>query len=297
MLKSLPGICFSFCALLLSKNCNVLIADLSLRPEAQALLEKYTTTPRAIFQKTDVTSWPALDAAFKRCLSEFGGYDIICPGAGVYEPHFSNFWYPPGSPESKDTKDGDRYMTMDINVTHPIRMAQLALADFLHPPKDFKMKPADPSNPKRIVMISSIAGQTTGLMTPLYFASKWAISGFTRSLAALDAPLGIRVSAVAPGVVKTPLWTEHPEKLKMVDENAGDKWVTPDECAEAMMKCMVDDSVPGGSVLEIGAGYTRLVGQFNDPGPAGGQGMTVGNAKVLVEEVFGLLGKEDWGRS
>jgi NAD(P)-dependent dehydrogenase (short-subunit alcohol dehydrogenase family) len=62
---------------------------------------------------------------------------------------------------------------------------------------------ASPSNPKRIVLTSSIAGQAYGLPTPLYFASKHAISGFTRSLGALDESLGIRVNAVAP--VRKPL--------------------------------------------------------------------------------------------
>ena len=35
--------------------------------------------------------------AFKTADQEFGGADIVCPGAGVYEPHWTNFWQPPGS--------------------------------------------------------------------------------------------------------------------------------------------------------------------------------------------------------
>ena len=84
------GINFSFTKLLLSKGCNVVIADLALRPEAQALLSQYPSSSssgtKAIFQKTDVTDWAQLDKMFEVAISHFGGADIVCPGAGVYEP-------------------------------------------------------------------------------------------------------------------------------------------------------------------------------------------------------------------
>jgi 3-hydroxybutyrate dehydrogenase len=41
-----------------------------------------------------------------------------------------------------------------------------------------------------------------------YVASKHGISGFVRCLAPLESKLGIRVTAVAPGLTQTPLWTE-----------------------------------------------------------------------------------------
>ena len=81
------GINFCFAQLLLSSGCNVLIADLALRPESEDLINKYSNqSPRARFQRTDVTSWDQLTAMFDTCEKEFGSADIICPGAGVYEP-------------------------------------------------------------------------------------------------------------------------------------------------------------------------------------------------------------------
>jgi NAD(P)-dependent dehydrogenase (short-subunit alcohol dehydrogenase family) len=144
-------------------------------------------------------------------------------------------------------------------------------------------------------LTSSIAGQAYGLPTPLYFASKHAISGFTRSLGALDESLGIRVSAIAPGVVRTPLWTEHPEKLKWINEGE-DTWVTPEETAEQMLRLMEDDELPGGTVLEVGCGNTRLVTAFNDPGP---QGTGHGASKIGegTTDVYNLLNQEGWGKT
>ncbi|KAJ0162768.1 D-beta-hydroxybutyrate dehydrogenase [Colletotrichum tanaceti] len=278
------GINLCFAEILLARGCNVLIADLSLRPEAEALVSKHgdaDSTPRAVFAETDVTSWPALSGMFNTAVAEFGGFDIFCPGAGVYEPHWSSFWHPPGSAESRDGPDGGRYALLDINVAHPIRSTQLAISHWLHPETRTaagdempsaagRASPetgrASPGTPKRIVHISSVAGQVPNFNAPLYAASKFAITGFVRSLARLEETDGIRVNAVAPGVVRTPLWTENPDK--MVNLDAGhDGWVTPHEVAEAMVRCVEQDSLVGGSILEVGKGRTRLVEVFNDAGP------------------------------
>jgi len=83
------GINFSFAKILLSKGCNVVIADLALRPEAEALVSQYPSTSpgaKAVFQRTDVTDWMQLDKMFEVAIAHFGGADIVCPGAGVYEP-------------------------------------------------------------------------------------------------------------------------------------------------------------------------------------------------------------------
>lgn len=288
------GINFEFAAILLSRNCNVVIADLSLRPEAQKLLDTYTHSPRAVFCKTDVTDWTQLSGAFTTALAEFSCLDIVCPGAGVFEPHWSNFWFPPGSAESKDSVDGlGHYATLDINVSHPIRATQLAISEFLNPSGGGTK--VSPSNPKRIVLISSIAGQTAYLTTPLYFASKWAISGFVRSLGDLESTKGIRVNACAPGLIKTPLWTDHPEKMAFVDEGT-DQWATAVEVAEAMMRLLEDPAMVGGTILEVGHEQTRVVPQFDGVGPQG-SGNTVSNLVTKgAQEVYGWLERALWGR-
>lgn len=69
----------------------MLIADLALRPEAQKLIDQYADKkdehPRAVFQKTDVREWAQLEQMFSVAVQEFGSIDIVCPGAGIYDPH------------------------------------------------------------------------------------------------------------------------------------------------------------------------------------------------------------------
>ncbi len=77
-----------------------MIADLTLLPESEDLIKSTPSTEnngntgviegtkkaRAVFQKTDVTDWKQLEAAFERATSEFGALDVVCPGAGIFEP-------------------------------------------------------------------------------------------------------------------------------------------------------------------------------------------------------------------
>ncbi|KAF7503214.1 hypothetical protein GJ744_004191 [Endocarpon pusillum] len=147
------GINFCFARLLLSRGVNVLVADLALRPEAKELIDTHSKdSPRAVYLKTDVTSWLDLSRTFKVAHDEFGGVDIVCPGAGIPEPPSSNFWRPPGQPPSQDDPQSNHYACLDINITHPICVTQLAISYFL------SAKPkVSPTNPKSIIHISSIA--------------------------------------------------------------------------------------------------------------------------------------------
>ena len=67
-----------------------MFADLALRPEAKEIVAKYSSSSRAsakaVFQKTDVRQWQNLEEMFRVAQQTFGGADVVCPGAGVYEP-------------------------------------------------------------------------------------------------------------------------------------------------------------------------------------------------------------------
>lgn len=290
---------------MLEHGANVVFADLALRPEAEAVVKKYQSKPKAVFQKTDVTVWDQLDAMFKAALDNFGQIDIVCPGAGVFEPPFSNFWIPPGTQGSKDTVDGSRYMALDINITHPIRVSQMAISYFLN-----ASPPSSADNPKSIIHIASIAGESAALPFPLYFAAKHAVKAFVKSLADLQDLHGIRVAAVLPGIVKTPLWMDHPEKLKVVKQEGdeADVWVTPEETAETMLALVKDNEIlseaggekipiVGGTCLEVLSKYVRDVPLFNNVGPeaTGKPGAKISDAAKIYTEVAGLL-KPGWGK-
>ncbi len=139
--------------------------------------------------------------------------------------------------------------------------------------------------------ISSVAAQAAVLPVPIYAASKHAVSGFVRSLADLERSLNIRVNAVAPGRVKTSLWTA--DKLAWVDEDADDPWVTTEQVAQTMLDLVTKPENVGGTVLEVGVDGVRSVQELNDPGPQG-RGHSVQNIAGVVKNVYGLI-KENFG--
>ncbi|TVY27587.1 15-hydroxyprostaglandin dehydrogenase [NAD(+)] [Lachnellula hyalina] len=278
------GINFCYAKLLLGKGCNVVIADLMLRPEAQALISEYpleSKGAKAVFQKTDVADWAQLETMFEIATKHFGGADIVCPGAGIYEPLWSNFWIPPGTGTSRDTIEGSRYAILDINVTHPIRVTQMAISHFLKRNK-----------PGVIVHISSVGGQAPNFPTPVYVATKHAINGLVRSLDRLEDPPAhlpkIRVNAVAPARILTPLWTDNAEKMAMVMKN-NPGWVTPEDVALVMLDLVEKEEHVGGTILEVGATVGR-VETFNDGGPAS-RGNGVKNDPGYEKDMWAMMEK------
>ena len=90
---------------------------------------------------------------------------------------------------------------MDVNVIGPI-IATQAFGPLLG---------ADPSlkgTPGRIVMISSVAGKNGNPFASAYSASKHAVEGFAESLRRELMLFGIDVIIIAPGPVKTPIWSK-----------------------------------------------------------------------------------------
>ena len=217
---------------------------------------------------------------------------------------FSNFWHPPGRAPSRDDRFSNSYASLEINLIHPVRTTQLAIEHFL----SSRTKASDALSPKQIIHISSIAGQATPFPAAMYNASKHGINGFVRSLAPLHQGLGIRVTCVAPGVIRTPLWTDNPDKMRFLSEK--DEWVMPEDVAEVMGDLVSEEEieveavgakegktkirVEGGIVLEIAKARKRVVQQYMDPGPKAVEGNTVGRMEDEQEAILKRLERGDW---
>src|SRR5215472_6029739 len=97
---------------------------------------------------------------------------------------------------------------LDVNVIGPVISTQ-AFGPLLGIDASLK-------GPKgRIVMISSVAGKNGNPLTPAYAASKHAIEGLSESLRRELMLFGIDVVIVAPGPVKTPIWSKGEEAVDL----------------------------------------------------------------------------------
>jgi NAD(P)-dependent dehydrogenase (short-subunit alcohol dehydrogenase family) len=122
-----------------------------------------------------------------------------------------------------------------------------------------------------IVATASLAGLTTMLSDPIYAATKHAVIGFVRSVAPQLAERGIRINAVAPGIVDTPLLGAGGERL----ESAGFPLLRPEQVAVAIL--LAARSGETGCVWALQPGREPLRFEFpNVPGPRDAQGQSVG---------------------
>ena len=229
-----------------------------------------------------MTSWPQLSALMARASSAFPRIDIVVPGAGIFEPAASSFWDAPGTPRSRDPADAEpgSYATIAVNLTHPIRLSQLAIGRW-----------TARGERGTLVHVGSCAGHMVGIGTPLYFASKHGLHGFVRSLGGLRDELGIRVSAVAPGTVRTPLWDEDPDKKGMVREGEGDVAIEPEEIAEAMLELCENEKYGDGTILEVLQGATRVVPLYGNVVPSG-RGLMVSGYAQMQKDLYEKLRTE-----
>lgn len=138
----------------------------------------------------DVTDDEASKKAFQSIYKKHKKIDILVNNAGVMHDALI------GMISDKVIEDN-----FTVNVFSVIKLTQLA--------SRFMVKNQSGS----IINISSIIGTNGNSGQSVYSASKGAVVSFTKSAAKELAPKGIRVNAIAPGVIKTDLLAMTPEDL------------------------------------------------------------------------------------
>ncbi|KAI1871530.1 uncharacterized protein JN550_004524 [Neoarthrinium moseri] len=252
------GINHAFVEVLLDAGCSVVVADINLRPEAEATLAKYPHPPQkegspsVVFKKTDQSNWAQLSELLEFTLKQFGRYELVCPGAGIWEPPSSNFWIPAGTSDiAKDDPQAavGQWYTFAVNTTGPLRLAQLAFKYWI----DNKIQ-------GNLLLVASMGGYCETVGTPLYYASKAALLSATKSFAQMRQRLGIRVSAVCPGPCYTPLFLQEWAAPKV---RPTDFTMTPKQCAETMLKIAQDAEYGDGQIVEVMMMGTRAEPRLN----------------------------------
>jgi hypothetical protein len=136
---------------------------------------------------------------------------------------------------------------MDVNVMGPV-IATQAFGPLLGADASLK-------GPKgRIVMVSSVAGKNGNPLMSAYSASKHAIEGLSEGLRREMMLFGIDVIIIAPGAVKTPIWSKADEvdisryrnspflpaleKIRKFMQQLGENGLPPEKIAEAIASAL-----------------------------------------------------------
>ena len=221
------------------------VAATARNPESlSGLVEEYgqAILPIAL----EVTDRDSDFAAVKQAHDHFGRLDIVVNNAG-----YGHFGF------VEELSEADARDQIETNVFGALWVTQAALP-FLR---------AQGSG--HIIQVSSIGGIAAFPLTGIYHASKWALEGFSQSLAQEVAPFGIHVTLIEPGGFDTD-WSgpssrrsaelpDYAERHRQVEEARARRWSTPGDptaSAAAILK-IVDAPEPplrvffGESPLEI----------------------------------------------
>ncbi len=170
---------------------SVIVADIDLK-KAENTSKKIadSTGSKVIAAEVDVSDSKSLAKTAEACLENFGSLEIWVNNAGIF----------PTTGPAVEAEDSFVDEMLEVNVRGTFAGSREAA---------LRMK-----NGGVIINLASTQGLRGGPGISAYTASKHAVVGLTKSLAIELAPKGIRVVAVAPGVIDTPGVRDQLEPLK-----------------------------------------------------------------------------------
>lgn len=223
------------CLTLAQAGAHVALAARERGPLGQLAHEITGQGRQAVVQPTDVTDEAAVEALVNRVRATWGGrIDILVNAAGTTGPIETPVW-------EISEKDWDSVVAVNLKGTYlptkhvlPVMIAQRY---------------------GKIVNISGTSGLRGYKFRAAYSSSKWALRGFTRTVALEVGPYNINVNALHPGIVSGDRmdklcrekarrrgWTPEQVYQEYADEMALGRVTTPQDIADAVCFLASDDS-------------------------------------------------------
>jgi len=192
---------------------------------------------RALAIQADVTSKADTERMVRETVDRLGRLDILVCNAGVVSV----------APLANMTEEAWD-LTIGVNVKGVFLSCRAALAELS-------------KRGGTIINIASVAGKNGFPGMSHYCASKFAVVGFTNSLAKELAASGIRVNAICPGILRTQMWEYLADAMRAKDESKEDTWnryvksliplgraQTPDDIGELAVYLATAENVTGQAI-------------------------------------------------
>jgi len=166
--------------MLAARGAKVLVADIDVKNGRRVAAEVGND---AAFYEVDTSNPGQVEAMVAETVERFGGVDVAVNNAGIGGPSAATGEYP---------LDGWRQV-LAVNLDGVFYGIRYAIPKMLA------------RGGGSIVNVSSILGSVAFANAPAYVAAKHGVLGLTKTAAVEYAPQGVRVNAVGPAFIKTPL--------------------------------------------------------------------------------------------
>jgi meso-butanediol dehydrogenase / (S,S)-butanediol dehydrogenase / diacetyl reductase len=220
------------------EGANVVIVDAN-EDNANRVADELGDPARLMVAVADVSDRDAIDTLMKRAAEKFGKLDFLANCAGIT-----------GSGTVMEVEPDAWQRVQAVNVVGTLNTCQA-----------FARLARAKDHPASIVNITSVGGMLGVPNRAAYSASKHAVVGLTRSMAMEVGQFNIRVNAIAPGMIRTPMTTYN------FEAPGGEEGIRkahpigragrPEEIAAAILFLASDDaSFITGAIIPVDGGYT-----------------------------------------
>lgn len=223
------------------KGVNVVVADIDETAGAEAVDGIVKGGGNAIFVKTDVSSSEQVQALVNKAVEHFGRLDYAVNNAGIGGE----------SAPTAEMSDAGWQRVIAINLTGVWLCMKYELQAML------------PNGTGAIVNVASILGKVGFANSGAYVAAKHGVVGLTKSAAMEYATQGVRVNAVCPAFIYTPMlanagMAEGTDMYNYISSlHPMQRMGTPQEVADMIVwACSDEASFVTGASLMVDGGYT-----------------------------------------
>ncbi|MCA1025582.1 MULTISPECIES: SDR family NAD(P)-dependent oxidoreductase [Cytobacillus] len=217
-----------------SEGAKVIVADLNMEGAEAVVAEIKENNGEALAVKVNVTEQADLENMVKAAMDHYGQIDVVINNAGIFDKYTN----------SLETTEQQWDLIFDINVKAIYKITNLVLPNMIK------------RGEGTIVNIASIAGLVAQMGGAAYTASKHAVVGYTKHIAAVYGSKGIKMNAIAPGTIRTPL-TADMLKTRPTNKIPLDRFGNDYEVADLAVFLASDESkFMNGAVVPIDGGYT-----------------------------------------
>lgn len=216
------------------ESAKVVVADVNAEGAKATAKEIAADGGEAIGIGVDLTNAEQLQSMVDDVLAHFGRIDVLVNNAGVFDKYATLL----------DTSDELWDLIYNINIKAVFRLTKLVLPQMIE------------RGHGSIVNIASVAGLIANKGGAAYTSSKHAVIGLTKHLSSTYAKDGIKVNAICPGTIVTPLIKDVIANIPK-DNVPMHRFGEPEEVADLALFLASDEAAfMSGAIVPIDGGFT-----------------------------------------